>query len=223
MAPLLAQLKLRSSLYDDPNNNLDQATLLLQQATDATDSQVSLTLLQRVVKRLVAAAEASPSLSAVSLGLSSGAGSLSSGEASGVEGKRYVRLWADVTKLAAKHRHIGLVQSGANVVRQLSWRVDLSREMVILQAEVDLILADALSAYVTSLPQSDAVVEGDDEEEKGEVDEAALKQLEEEVCHGLVVLWRKALISVGMYCCRVVLCWPSLLAELAWTCQQLRM
>lgn len=69
MQPLLAQLKLRSSLYDDPNHHLDQATLLLQQATDAMDSQVSVTLLERVVKRLVAAAEADPRLSAIAGGL----------------------------------------------------------------------------------------------------------------------------------------------------------
>lgn len=185
MAPLLAQLKLRSSLYDDPNNNMDQATLLLQQALDATDSQVSVTLLNRVVKRLIAAAEASPSLSAVSLGLSSGAGSLTPGESSGIEGKRYVRLWADVTKLAAKHRHIDLVQSGAKVVRQLTWRVDVSREMIILQADVDLILAEALSTYIASLPQSEAFADGEDDEEKADIDDDALKQAEAEVSDAL--------------------------------------
>ena len=70
MAPLLAQLKLRSSLHDDPNAHLDQATLLILRASDALDSQVSMTLLERAIKRLILAAEASSELSAVSAGLS---------------------------------------------------------------------------------------------------------------------------------------------------------
>lgn len=68
MAPLLAQLKLRSSLYDDPNSHLDQATLNVQQATDATDSQVSVNILQKAVKRLRAAAEGDANVAAVTAG-----------------------------------------------------------------------------------------------------------------------------------------------------------
>lgn len=69
MSPALSQLRLRSSLSDDPTNHMDQAYLLIQQATSATDSQVSVALLQRAVKRLVQAPEGDALVSAVSAGL----------------------------------------------------------------------------------------------------------------------------------------------------------
>lgn len=72
------------------------------------------------------------------------------GEAGGVVGKRAVKLWADVARLAAVHKATDLVKLGAAIVRRLSWRPDVNREMIILQAEVDLLLAEVCACVCCS-------------------------------------------------------------------------
>jgi hypothetical protein len=66
MEPLRHRLTLRTSLYQEPDGLLDVAMLQCQQATDANDSQVSITLLRNVAKHLTNAAAANPVLAAVS-------------------------------------------------------------------------------------------------------------------------------------------------------------
>lgn len=185
MAPLLANLKLRSSIYDDPSHHLDQATLLIQRASDAMDSQVSVTLLERAVKRLIQASEEDPQLAAISVGLSPAIAAPAvaiTGETGGLEGKRLIRLWTEVARLAAKHRATGLVSQAAGVIRALTWRVDVNREMVISQSEIDLLLADAAVLDIAKVPLLDdellGVEEDEDEEEK--VDEEVLKAIDSE-------------------------------------------
>lgn len=68
-APLLHALRLRASVAEDPSTHLDAATVLVQQAADATDGQVCVTLLQRAVKALTQAAGADPAIAAVAGGL----------------------------------------------------------------------------------------------------------------------------------------------------------
>ena len=65
MTPLLSRLQLRSSLYQEPDGLLDVAMLQCQQAADANDAGVSITLMRNVVKHLTAAASASPTLTLV--------------------------------------------------------------------------------------------------------------------------------------------------------------
>ena len=113
------------------------------------------------------------------------------GEAGGIEGKRLVRLWLDAVRLAAKHRNTSIVAQGSRVIRRLTWRIDVNREMVIAQADVDLLLAEACVQDLAKVPllEDDGVDDEEGEAEEAKVDEAAAKAIEAEVRLAVLVAW----------------------------------
>ena len=111
-------------------------------------------------------------------------GSLLPGEAGGLLGKRYINMWIEVARLAGKHKATELVKRAAAVVRRLTWRLDVNREMIIRQADVDLILAAAVASEVARLPFSDETTSSLDtsEDHEDEKDDEELHRQEAEVC-----------------------------------------
>lgn len=96
------------------------------------------------------------------------------GENGGVEGKRFVNMWADVVKLAAKHRATALVKKGCAVLRRLSWRLESNRELILLLADIDLVLVEALALDVASTELLDDEEEELPEDEGKEDDSSKL-------------------------------------------------
>ena len=259
MEPLRSRLQLRSSLYDDPDGILDRAMLQVQQASDASDAGVSVTLLRNVVRMLQSASTGSEALAAVSSpvdawaadgGSASGdgtafaakvrcacrttvappivAGTASSantccpsthgrsnsrslaltishpffhfhfcvmdstlrvlvscrptplfgpqtpGESGGLDGKRLHNLWAEVASLAFRRREGGILRQAAQVLACVSWDVTRNREMVLQQAESELLFAEGLArdvaAAAVAAPHGDEEAAG--EQDAGDDDEA---------------------------------------------------
>lgn len=99
-------------------------------------------------------------------------------------------MWIEVARLAGKHKAVDLVKRAAAVVRRLTWRLDVNREMIIRQADVDLILAAAITSEVARLPFSDEGTSSLDtsEDHEDEKEDEELHRQEAEVCGPINVL-----------------------------------
>ncbi len=91
-----------------------------------------------------------------------------------MDGKRLHNLWAEVASLAFRRREGGILRQAAQVLACVSWDVTRNREMVLQQAESELLFAEGLArdvaAAAVAAPHGDEEAAG--EQDAGDDDEA---------------------------------------------------
>ena len=158
LEPLRKKLGLKSSIYKEPDTIFDTATIMVEQAKDASDSHLKGTLLKRVVAMLQADAQAiaEQKQSALQLKEATRLKIVQEAELAGQElpeeeseiqetteerakreriDSQLTTLWSDILSMTWELRLLPLVQQAARVVLQRSWDPSDFKEIVLLQID----------------------------------------------------------------------------------------
>lgn len=124
LRPLHAKLDLKLSLYKEPDSIEEKAMMLVEQASDAHDTNIKRSLLNRAAATLTE----DPQISATS----------EAEEPTPVQ-KQRANLWNDIARQAWKIKDVGLTHKATDIVLKDAWREDKYREYVIMQTELYLV------------------------------------------------------------------------------------
>ena len=137
--PLHRMLSLKSKIHDDPDDIEDQALLLAEQARDAKSVESKTDILQRAVDALM-------SLQPATLPSESDEMSTEEREMRRRSARARINIWGSVIKVAMDAKQISMVHRLAkNVVDTAGWDLIKDKDIILLQADVNLL--DGLASF----------------------------------------------------------------------------
>eukprot|EP00935_MAST-01C_sp_MAST-1C-sp1_P001853 g1853.t1 len=160
MRPLRSKLELKASLYKEPDSAEEQTLLQLEQAKEAKDQMLKVSMLGRAAALLENAVKAGQEAEADKQGE---AGAVPQPvEVANDEGtdaiapapplmKQRTSLWAEIVKLGWENKMIHVVQQGAKHILSNRWDHIKNKEFVVMQAEVHFTVTES---YVEELKQT---------------------------------------------------------------------
>ncbi len=138
LEPMQEKLLLKSSLYSEPEGAEEKAMLFIEQARDAKDKSLKMTLLGRAATTL-SQAERDNTGGASSVGVKT------STQITRLE------LWSDITTLAWEEKILLLSQAAARfVVSDTSWDAVEHKHILQLQAKAHIVVAETLILQIRS-------------------------------------------------------------------------
>jgi tetratricopeptide (TPR) repeat protein len=161
MRPLKSKLELKASLYKEPDSAEEQTLLQLEQAKEAKDHLLKISILGRAAAILEGAvkAEQAERMEVPAEATAAAAIAANNGDTEGTKDippaapliKQRTALWAEIVKLGWEHKMIHIVQQGAKHILATEWDKDQNKEFKVMQAEVHFVVTES---YVEELKQT---------------------------------------------------------------------
>ncbi|KAK3266243.1 hypothetical protein CYMTET_25118, partial [Cymbomonas tetramitiformis] len=189
LLPLQKFINLKTSIYDTPEGGQEQALLLVEQAKEATQKTVKADVLQRAVEKLEV-------LEPVLLN-AEGMTDDEKFRAKNLHRERSI-LWGEIVKVAWGAKLAKLTHQVAGQVLAAKWDTVNDKAMVLLQAEVSLIDAEACVALllekdvepvpvaVLPAPPPEEDEEDEDEDAPPALVHGSREELQTRACTGMV-------------------------------------
>ena len=150
MRPLKSKLELKASLYKEPDSAEEQTLLQLEQAKEAKDHLLKISILGRAAAILEGAvkAEQAERMEVPAEATAAAAIAANNGDTEGTKDippaapliKQRTALWAEIVKLGWEHKMIHIVQQGAKHILATEWDKDQNKEFKVMQAEVHFVV-----------------------------------------------------------------------------------